>query len=69
MSRTVAAIWTGLGAALGLGVGIAGARVATMGMDSSSEARANYVLLGAVLGAAAGGATASAITTPKLLPA
>jgi hypothetical protein len=68
MGRTGAAVWTGIGAALGLGAGLAGGRLATMSM-ADQELRANLVLLSSVGGAAIGAATASAITTPKLLTA
>jgi len=68
MSRGAQAWWTALGSALGLGVGIAGGRLATSGMQDSS-ARANIVLGSAVAGAAAGGAIGAYATSGKLLPA
>ena len=68
MSRGGQAWVTALGAALGLGVGLAGTRAATMNM-SDQDLRANLVLLGSALGAASGGAIASYAAGPKQLGA
>ena len=64
MSRTGMSLWTALGAAVGLGAGMVGTRLATSHMSDSK--RANMVLAGSVAGAAAGAGIASYASAPKL---
>lgn len=68
MSRGGQAWATFFGSALGLGVGLAGTRAATMNMEDQ-ELRANLVLIGSVLGAATVGAVTAYATAPKQLSA